>query len=97
MMGGMRSWRPTIHNSRMPYGLPAYDVRGSDVYPTVHHDLDPYGLPAYEIRGTRALVGPTSALAVRPSPGVLGRPPRIFGCRFRRSVANDRNGPSRDD
>lgn len=42
---------PTIH-SALPYGLPQYEIRGTQVYPTVNNARDTFGLPVFDRRGS---------------------------------------------
>lgn len=41
---------PTIHNKSDAFGLPIYELRGTDIYPTVHNKRDAFGLPVFELR-----------------------------------------------
>jgi hypothetical protein len=42
----------TVHHpDQSCFGLPQYEIRGSQIYITVHHpDQSRFGLPQYEIR-----------------------------------------------
>ena len=46
----MQRLYPTIHNNRDDFGLPAYEVRGTDIYPTIHNKYDEFGPPTYQLR-----------------------------------------------
>jgi hypothetical protein len=41
---------PTVYNQNVPFGVPTYEIRGTQVYPTVHNKRDRYGGSVFEIR-----------------------------------------------